>query len=115
VETSKKSEYDINCSPQNVTYSSPPSSNLAITMSIFILPSPRYSATDATQARNSIRKVESQVSYVAPDKLLMGGWIKLGKGDKLDDYHVKFPSVTAMYLDMHAMVEDGGMIVDLDN
>jgi hypothetical protein len=49
-------------------------------------------------ARDSIRKVESQVSYLAPD-LVVDGWKKLGNGGKLDEYNSKFPSVTGMCLD----------------
>ena len=69
-------------------------------------------------ARDSIRKVESRVSYVAPD-LLLEGWRKLGDGGKLDEYNSKFPSVMDMCLDNgdeegSASVEDGGMVVDLD-
>ena len=70
-------------------------------------------------ARDSIRKVESQVSYLAPD-LLEDGWKKLGYGGKLDEYNSKFPSVTGMVLDSgdaegSASAEDGGMMVDLDS
>jgi hypothetical protein len=70
-------------------------------------------------ARDSIRKVESKVSYLAPD-LLEDGWDKLGYGGKLDEYNSKFPSVTGMHLDREdvegsASAENGGMIVDLDN
>ena len=35
-------------------------------------------------ARDSIRKVDSQVSYLAPD-LVVGGWKRLGNGGKLDE------------------------------
>jgi uncharacterized protein DUF6589 len=70
-------------------------------------------------ARDSIRKVESQVSYLAPD-LLEDGWKKLGYGGKVDEYNSKFPSVTGMCLDHEdvegsASVEGGGMIVNLDS
>ena len=72
-------------------------------------------------ARDSIRKIVSQVSYLAPD-LLADGWKKLGGGGKLDEYNYKFPSVTGMRLDgdaegstESASAEDGGMIVDLDS
>jgi hypothetical protein len=68
-------------------------------------------------ARYSIRKVESQVSYVAPD-LLLDGRRKLGKGGKLHEYNSKFPLV-GMYLDGEgeegsALVEDGEMTIELD-
>ncbi len=51
--------------------------------------------------------------------LLADGWIKLGKGGKLDEYNFKFPSVTGMCLDHEdeegsASVEDGEMTIDLD-
>jgi hypothetical protein len=56
---------------------------------------------------------------VAPD-LLVDGWIKLGKGGKLDEYNSKFLSVTGMCLDHEdedgsALVEDGEMIVDFES
>ena len=67
-------------------------------------------------ARYSIRKVESQVSYLAPD-LLLEGRRKLGK--KLHEYNSKFPLV-GMYLDGEgeegsALIEDGEMTVELDS